>query len=236
MAAALGVEFFDEAGKQMIPTGESLRLIEQIRFNHLHPRIKSTTFIAMCDTTNPLCGQNGASVVFGPQKGADETMVGELDLGLMHLADIIEELLGIDFRNIGGTGAGGGLGFGALVFLGGILQSGIETFLQIVDFDALAGGADLIFTGEGKIDKQSLQGKVIDGVTSHSKKLGIPVIVIAGDIGEGIEDFYSKGVAAILSTNRIAAPYNQIISRAKSDISLTLDTFLRIFNLCKRIN
>lgn len=233
MAAALGIRFINADGDFMIPTGGTLHLIRQINTENRNPRLKKVNITVMHDVNNPLCGKDGAAFVFGPQKGADEEMVMLLDEGLAHMADLIKEQLGMDILNLKGAGAAGGMGGGAVAFLGASLKSGIETILEIVAFDNLAAGADFIFTGEGRVDSQSLQGKVIDGVTSHGKKLGVPVIIIAGDIGEDIDELYSRGAAAILSINRIAAPYSELRHRAKSDIRLTMDTFLRIISIGK---
>jgi glycerate kinase len=233
MAAALGIEFIDAEGASIVPTGGTLHLIREIRTENRNPKLDRVKLTVMCDVDNPLCGENGAAFVFGPQKGADPEMTERLDRGLAHLAHIVLEQLGVDILEMKGAGAAGGMGGGAVAFFGATLKSGIETILEAVEFDRLAAGADFIFTGEGRVDHQSLHGKVIDGVAAHAEKLGIPVIVFAGAVDDDIDEMYDRGVAAIFGTNRTAAAYPELKHRAKTDVALTVDTFLRVISLNK---
>lgn len=230
-AAALGVCFKDAMGKVFIPVGETLSNISSIDINGLSPALAGVEFITMCDIDNPLCGPQGASAVFGPQKGADETMVQILDANLAHLADVVKKDLGKDIRNLAGAGAAGGMGGGMVAFFNGRLQMGIETVLDTVQFNSLLKDADMVFSGEGKIDFQSLRGKVVIGVARRTKKAGVPLIAIVGDIGDNIEGAYDEGVNAIFSINRVAVPFKEAKSRSKSDLTLTMENLMRFIKL-----
>ncbi len=226
-AAACGVSFYDKEGKSFVPVGGTLDRIERIDLSTMDESVKALPITAMCDIDNPFYGPTGAAAVFGPQKGADEKMVKELDSKMKSLAGVIEKDLGIKIQEIAGSGAAGGMGGGMKAFFGARMQMGIKTVLEITGFENLAEGADMIFTGEGKIDSQSLRGKVVIGVARKAKKMGIPVIAVVGDIGDNIEAAYDEGVTGIFSTNRVAVPYKEARLRAKSDMSLTMDNILR---------
>ena len=230
-AAALGIRFINAAGEAFIPTGGTLCDISSIDGSSLNPILNGVEIITMCDIDNPLCGPQGAAAVFGPQKGADEAMVKRLDANLAHMAEVIKRDLGKDVIDLAGAGAAGGMGAGMTAFLGSRLQMGIETVLDTVQFDSLLDGADIVFTGEGKIDSQSLRGKVVIGVARRTKKAGIPLIAIVGDIGDNTEAAYQEGVSAIFSINRVAVPFKEAKLRSKSDLSLTMDNLMRFITL-----
>lgn len=231
MAVAMGAKFFDANGKEFVPVGESLKDICRIDIANLKALIGDIPVTVMCDVTNPLCGENGAAFIYAPQKGADEKMVKELDAGLLHFAQVIISSLKLDISEVAGAGAAGGMGGGAIAFLNGRLVSGIDVILDTVGFDKLLEDALLVITGEGRVDGQSASGKAIAGVTKRATSKNVPTVVIAGDIGENVEALYSIGVKAILSTNRVAAPYQEQRKRAASDIELTTQTLLRIMNI-----
>lgn len=226
-AAALGVCFKNAAGEPFIPVGETLSDISSIDLSNLIPDIAEVELITMCDIDNPLCGPHGASAVFGPQKGADEAMVKILDANLAHLAEVVKKDLGKEILNLPGAGAAGGMGGGMSAFFNSRLQMGIETVLDTVQFSTLLKGTDLVFSGEGKIDNQSLRGKVVIGVARRTKKAGVPLIAIVGDIGDNIQDAYDEGVSAIFSINRVAVPYKEAKLRSKDDLALTMDNVMR---------
>ncbi len=226
-AAALGIKFFDKYNKEFIPTGGTLIDIEKIDVSGLNPAVKSCTITTMCDIDNPLYGETGAAYVFAPQKGANLEVVNELDAGLKHFAEIVKQDLGLDSALVPGTGAAGGMGFGMLSLLNSELKMGIETVLDTVNFDEQLQDADYVFSGEGKIDTQSLRGKVVIGVANRTKKAGVKLISIVGDIGDNIQEAYSKGVTAIFSINRVAVPFKDAKIRAKSDLELTMDNVVR---------
>ena len=231
MACALGVRFYNAAGEAFLPTGGTLKDIVRVDASGLDPRLKEANVVAMCDVDNPLCGPQGAAAVFGPQKGADPAMVQRLDAGLAHFARRLEEDMDCDVLSLAGGGAAGGLGAGAVAFLGAQLQSGITTVLDTVGFENEICDADLIFTGEGKLDSQSLRGKVVCGVANRAQKLHVPVIAVVGDVGDNIETVYKQGVAAVFSTNRVAVPFKEAKLWAKRDLQETMDNIMRLLAL-----
>ena len=235
-ASAMGVRFFDNNGRIFVPTGKTLRDIAKIELADALNQFKNVELIAMCDIDNPLCGPNGASAVFGPQKGADGDMVKRLDNGLLHLSQIVKRDLGKDIADMPGAGAAGGMGFGVAAFFDSRLQMGIETVLDAVKFDKLLKDADMVLTGEGKMDTQSLRGKVVIGVARRAKKANVPVVAIVGDIGDNIDGAYAEGVSAVFSINRIAAPFSQAKLRCKEDLYLTVDNFAGYTKLIEKIN
>lgn len=198
MLSALGAEFYDKENKSFIPSGGTLCNIAKINLANLKSKIKNTSFIGMCDVKNPLCGENGCSYIFAPQKGADSEMVKRLDKGCRHTAEIFlqnqtENLQKTnstepktDFSLFEGAGAAGGLGFAILAGLNGTLRSGIDMVLDLCNFDERIKDCDYIITGEGSFDYQSLMGKVIGGIISRVQKsnLKIPVSVFCGKLGQ----------------------------------------------------
>jgi glycerate 2-kinase len=231
-AAALGVRFQNFSGDSFIPVGASLSDIACIDVGNLNQSLAKVQIVTMCDIDNPLCGPQGAAAIFGPQKGADEEMVKKLDKNLTHLALIIEEDLGKKIANIPGAGAAGGMGGGMVAFLNSKLQMGIETVLDVVHFDSLLEGSDLVISGEGRIDFQSLRGKVIVGVARRTKRRGIPLIAVVGDIDDNIDEIYTEGVTAVFSINRKAIPFENARLRCKRDLGLTMDNLMRLMS-CK---
>lgn len=226
-AVALGVRFYNQAGQPFIPVGATLCEIDRIDVSGLLPALAGVEFVTMCDIDNPLCGPAGAAAMFGPQKGADPEMVRRLDDGLRHMAEVVQRDLGKEILHLPGAGAAGGMGGGMVAFVGSSLQMGIETVLDTVGFDSLLDGTDLVFSGEGKIDAQSLRGKVVIGVARRTKQKGVPLIAIVGDIGDNIEAVYDQGVTGIFSINRVAVPYKEAQERSKSDVALTMDNLMR---------
>lgn len=190
MANALGIKFYDEKHQELQAIARNLPYITFIDNTCLDSRIKETKIIVMCDVSNPLCGPNGASAIYGPQKGATTDDIVYLDNGLKNLAHICENAGYNNYQNEKGAGAAGGLGFGLMTFLNASLQSGIETVLDIVQFDDLVKDCDLVITGEGRIDNQSIYGKVPTGVSIAAKKYNIPTIAIVGSIGQNVERVY----------------------------------------------
>lgn len=231
MAAALGVKFKDEQDQKFIPTGGTLSQIYKIDMNNIYSKIKDIEFISMCDVDNPLCGRLGASAVFAPQKGADEDMVKSLDEGLVHLAKIIKRDLHIEVKDIKGAGAAGGLGAGSIAFLQSKLTKGIDVILDTINFDELVSKADIVFTGEGKFDSQSLHGKVVMGVANRSQKYKTPVIVVTGAIGENIQEAYNKGITAIFSINKEPMEFSKSALKSKENMILTMENILRLLKI-----
>ena len=230
-AAALGVRFLKQDGSCFIPTGETLKQIAAVDPEPCRQLICRCPVTAMCDIDNPLCGESGAAAVFGPQKGADLETVRLLDEGLFHLSQVIQQDLGLNVSELPGAGAAGGFGAGAYAFFGAQLKSGIEAVLDIVRFDRMLESADLVLTGEGRIDSQSLRGKVISGVAQRAKQQNVPVIALVGDVGDGVTPVYEMGVSAVFSINRTAVPFSQARLRSRQDYGDTLEDLLRYTKL-----
>ena len=176
MLTALGIKFLNRDGAEFIPTGKSLGAIVKIEKGERFEKFREIVFTAMCDVKNPLYGEYGCSRVFARQKGADNAMIERLELGAIHFAKVSSAFLGEDYSTEAGVGAAGGLGFACRAFLGAELKSGIETVLELCGFDSLANKAELVITGEGSFDRQSLMGKVVGGIISHSGKASVAVI------------------------------------------------------------
>ncbi|NCC07245.1 MAG: glycerate kinase [Clostridia bacterium] len=229
MAEALGVKFYDENGNILSMAGGKMGLVKHIDTKGANPLLKSCKITAMCDIDNPLCGETGAAYMFGPQKGADAEMVKRLDAGLAHIAEIVEKDLGKKTAHIRGAGAAGGMGAGVVAFLGGELKQGIDAVLDVVGYDEMLDGADVVFTGEGRIDEQSLHGKVVVGVAGRAAKRGVPVVAIVGCIEPGAEGAYDMGVSAIFSTNRRPEPFETARLKCTQTLEATIGDVLRLW-------
>ncbi len=227
LAAAVGVAFYNEKGEKFIPVGGTLDQVVKIDLSGVDEKLKKIPITTMCDIDNPFYGPEGAAAVYGPQKGADAEMVKDLDSKMMKLAEVMKRDCNVDVQSIAGSGAAGGMGGGMVAYFGSHLQMGIETVLDTVGFTSLLDGTDFVYTGEGKIDGQSLRGKVVIGVAREARKKGVKVIAFVGDIADNIEKSYEEGVTAIFSINRVAIPYKEQRPRAKSDLALTVDNLLR---------
>lgn len=226
-AAALGARFLDAQGNAFIPVGETLDRIAEIDLSALHARLAGVEIIAMCDIANPMHGPRGAAYVFAPQKGADTETVQFLDAQLHALDQAVMRTLGLSVAQLPGAGAAGGFGAGCVAFLGAELRRGIEVVLDVVGFDALLRGTDLVITGEGRIDAQSMQGKVVSGVSRRARAMGVPVFAIVGDVADDAYGAYDVGVSAMFSINRLAVPRAQAKARSRTDYARTLDDILR---------
>ena len=197
---ALGIKFLDLNGNELEGFGKDLERIVSIDDSGLDPIVQETHFTVMCDVTNPLCGPNGATYTFGPQKGGDPAILDRLEKGMQNYRKCLLEKYGIDADKVNGTGAAGGLGAALLIFLHGELKSGIETVLDLIHFDEHLQDTDLVVTGEGRTDWQSCFGKVIQGVGKRRKESGVPAIALCGSIGEGAEDIYKYGIETLMTT------------------------------------
>ena len=227
LASACGISFYNAKGEKFTPLGESMDEVVRIDTSTMDEELKKIEIVTMCDIDNPFYGPEGAPAIYGPQKGADEEMVKVLDQKMRVLSEVMKRDCGVDVQSLPGSGAAGGMGGGMAAYFKSKLQMGIETVLETVHFDDLLEGTDFVYTGEGKIDGQSLRGKVVIGVARKAKAKGVKVIAIVGDIGDDIENAYKEGVTGIFSTNRVAVPYKEARPRAKSDLRLTLDNLLR---------
>jgi len=228
MAEALGVKLLDGQGNQIIRGGGGLKELTSIDSSGLDPRISRVQILVACDVNNPLVGENGASQVYGPQKGADHKKVETLDENLKHFASIIKRDLDKDILEVPGAGAAGGLGGGLMAFLNSQLKPGFEIIKEIVDLEQKMKGADLVITGEGRIDFQTQFGKTPFGVAQVARKFGIPVIALAGTLGDGHQVLYEQGIDAMFSI--LDRPMD--LESAKKDAPLLLkNTAERIMRL-----
>ena len=226
-AAALGVRFTDASGRAFVPVGATLDRIAHIDASAARERLHGVRMIAMCDITNPMHGHSGAAHIFAPQKGADEAAVRELDRQLRTLDKTFRRELNASVAMLPGAGAAGAFGAGCVALLGAELRRGIEVVLDVVGFDALLADADLVITGEGRIDAQSTHGKVVGGVARRAHARGVPVFAIVGDVGDDAYGAYDAGVSAIFSINRLAVPRDEAKARSHIDYTHTLDDLLR---------
>jgi glycerate kinase len=199
LASALGIRFLDEAGNEVEPVGGELVRIRGIDMSRLHPGLKECSVHVICDVENPLLGPSGAARVYAPQKGATPEQVEALETGLANLAEVMRRELGVDVRDLPGGGAAGGVGAGLHAFFHAELKRGIDTVLELVDFEQKIEGADLILTAEGRIDGQTACGKAPAGVARIAEKHGIPCIALAGGLGDGFESLHGIGMTAVFS-------------------------------------
>ena len=228
--SALGVRFLDENGDVLRGCGADLLRVRKINLSGMDPRVKNCKFTVMCDVTNPLCGENGATLTFGKQKGGTPEILAELEEGMCNYRDLLFETFGIDMDETSGAGAAGGLGAALMAFLGGTLKSGIETVLELVDFDSRLKGVSLVVTGEGATDWQSVFGKVMQGVGVHCKAHGIPAVAIVGSMGNGAEDIFEYGIESIITTVNGIMPLSEALERAEE---LYLGAARRMFRILR---
>ncbi len=227
---ALGIRFLDAAGNEVEGCGEALIHIRDIDGSGLDPRISECRFTVMCDVSNSLCGESGATYTFGGQKGGTPEILDELEAGMQNYRDVIKEKYGVNMDRIPGAGAAGGLGAALMVFLNAELKSGIETVLDLVEFDKKLDGVSLVVTGEGSTDWQSSFGKVIRGVGMRCKARGIPAVALVGSMGRGAENIYDYGIESILTTVNAAMPLPEAMERADE---LYLNGARRMFRMLR---
>lgn len=226
-ACALGVHFFDNDGKEFIPVGKTLEKIAHIDMSESEKLVRNVEICVMSDVDNPLYGERGAAYIFGPQKGADREMVELLDRNLYAFSILLHKYCGEKWRKEG-AGAAGGMGAGCMALLNAQMQSGIEAVLEMMGFDELLKDCDLVITGEGQIDRQSLDGKLISGILEHTKIKKIPAIALVGSIADDLGQIpYEAGLTAVFSINRRAEAFD--VSRIKSheNYRRTLEDILR---------
>jgi len=228
---ALGGKLMDEEGNEIGFGGGELNKLAKIDLNDFDPRIKDIVIEVACDVNNPLCGNNGASNVFGLQKGATSEMIEELDINLKHFGTIVKEQLGKDILNVPGAGAAGGLGAGLMAFLNGTLKKGIEMVIEYTKLEEKVKLADMVWTGEGSIDFQTQYGKTPLGVATVAKKYNKPVIAFAGRVGEDIEVLYDKGIDSIFSIIRELTTLDEALAKGKENIEKTAENVVRLMNL-----
>lgn len=231
MAQALGVKFLDANQCPMLVTGGRLDQIHQIDVSALDSRLKNVEMMIASDVNNPLCGENGASAVFAPQKGATPDQVKYLDRNLYHFAALVKQNLGLDRKDDSGAGAAGGLGYGLMVFANATLRSGIELMIEQTQLAEKMVQADYVFTGEGGIDFQTQFGKTPLGVAKLAKQYGKPVIACAGYIGEGVETLYAEGFDAIFGILGAACDLPTALNRGEQNLERTCENIARLLKL-----
>jgi len=232
MASALGMRFLDAEARPVSPNGAGLAALARIDSSGLDSRLARTNILVACDVNNPLTGPRGASIIYGPQKGASPTQVAHLDAGLSLLADLVEgRERSIHGRlcDQPGAGAAGGLGFGLRAFCGAQLRPGAELVLDLLDFDDRLQGADLVLTAEGRLDDQTLSGKAPAQVAARARRFGIPCIAIAGGLGAGFDRLSVVGISAAVSLCPAPLPLAEAMARTEELLADASEQVLRIF-------
>lgn len=230
MAAALGYKFLDEDGKELKLGGGFLDRLATIDTSNVIPGLRDVHILVASDVTNPLCGEHGASRVFGPQKGATPEMVEILDNNLRHYAQVVKDQLGIDVLNVPGAGAAGGLGAGLLAFTNATMKKGIEIVIEYTNLKEKLRHADYCFTGEGGIDFQTKFGKTPYGVAKVAKSVNpnMKVIALAGYIGKDVEVLYEEGFDAIFGIVPGAAELSTLLKQGSENVARTAESVARL--------
>ena len=231
MARALGYRFLDRHGNEIKEGGAGLIDCHRIDNRLVDERIKTIQFEVACDVENPLIGENGASIVYGPQKGATSEMIKKLECSLVHFANIIERDLRVSVGNVEGAGAAGGMGAGAMAFLKANLKKGFQLVSEAVSLEKYIKEVELVITGEGKIDGQSIYGKTPIGVASLAKKYQLPVLVIAGSIGKDYELVYQNGIDAVFSILPSISPVEEALMNGRQNIERTASEIAKIWKI-----
>lgn len=234
MARALGVRFLDADGHELPPGGAALHRLARVDIAGLDPRLRNVEVIGATDVRNPLCGPEGASAVYGPQKGATPAEVAELDAALRHYADVLRRDLGVDVAEQPGAGAAGGLGAALVAFLGARLRSGFELVAEVVHLEPRLAGADLALTGEGRLDGQSLFGKTTVGVVRLARRHAVPVVALCGGLGEGWEQALAEGLTAAWSIAPGPATLAELEARAAALLASAATQVARLFVAARR--
>lgn len=229
MIQALGVKLLDEDGKDIPYGGGNLHKLKKVDISSIDKRVYESSFIVASDVTNPLCGEYGASAVYGPQKGATPEMVEILDRNLKHYSSVIKETLGKDFSDVPGAGAAGGLGFSLMAFLNAKIRSGIDIVMEASNIDEKVKSCDIVITGEGNSDFQTAYGKAPAGIARIAKKYGKPVVILSGGLGKNYKDLYDVGVTSMFSIVDRPMTLQEAMINAKKLIADRTEDIIRIF-------
>ena len=235
MAQALGVQLRDQEGRALPFGGAALAKLDRIDMSGLDSRAREAQFLVASDVNNPLTGPEGASAIYGPQKGATPEMVAELDAALLRLAQVVKRDLGADVNDIRGAGAAGGLGAGLIAFLDGQLRSGVDIILDTVGLDGQLEGSDLVITGEGCLDYQTVYNKAPIGVARRATARGIPVIAISGSLGEGYGDVHSHGIDAVAAITYAPMTLDEASEAASELVANATEQALRFMKVGGRV-
>jgi len=236
LAQAVGIRLLDADGQELPPGGAALARLHAVDISGLNPDVANMEIVVASDVTNPLCGPNGASAVYGPQKGATPQMVVELDAALEHYADVIHRQLGKDVRDLPGAGAAGGLGAGLLAFLPARMQRGVDIVLDVVELDKHVRTVDLVITGEGGIDSQTAFGKAPAGVAEVAVKYKKPVIALAGSVADDARQLHDHGFDAIFSLVRRPMTLEEAMDNAAALLETAAEQIMRLLLVGARLN
>lgn len=231
MATALGVKFLNEEGEEIHPQVDMLNELDYIDISNLDTRLKDVKVEAACDVNNPLVGPKGASVVFGPQKGATEEMVKTLDENLTHYAEVLEKCLSKSVKDMPGAGAAGGLGAAVVAFLNGELKKGIDIVLDFNHFEEHLNDTDMVITGEGRIDSQTIYGKAPVGVAKRAKKYGVPVIALAGSVSFDHDVVFDHGIDAVFSIMNSVTTLEEALKNGNVNVEKTAENVARLLQV-----
>jgi glycerate 2-kinase len=229
MAQALGYRLLDDTGHDLPPGGAALYRLSRIDDRDKHPRLDHCLLQVACDVVNPLCGPHGASHTYGPQKGASPEAVEQLDAALRHFAAVIEAQLGVAVLDTPGAGAAGGLGAGLIAFTGAQLRPGVDLVAEAIGLSSQIAKADLVVTGEGRLDGQTIHGKTPAGVARIARMHRVPVVAIAGALGKGYETAYEAGISAAFSLCRSPMTLDEAIAHALPLLSETAEAVARLW-------
>jgi glycerate kinase len=235
MAQALGAALLDEDGAELPPGGAALARLSRISIASIDPRLRETEILVACDVTNPLCGPEGASAIYGPQKGATPAMVAELDAALAHYATILHRDLGRDIRDVAGAGAAGGLGAGLLAFLNATLTPGAPLILDTLRLNEHLQGAALLFTAEGRLDEQTAYGKAVAAVAARAQAQHVPVVALAGSLGMGYEALYQLGIDAVVPLSDAPLSLDSAMRRADGLLAAAAERAARLIIIGRRL-
>ena len=229
MAQALGARFLDEGGRELPLGGSALSRLASIDSLSLQLGLAEAEVIAATDVNNPLCGPTGASEVYGPQKGATPTIVKELDQAMRVYADVLERSVGKQVADTPGAGAAGGMGAGLMAFADATLRPGIDLICEAIDFDTHLVGADLLITGEGRIDASTAFNKAPVGVAKRAKAKGVPVVALAGSLGTGYQAVYEHGIDAVVPISDRPMSFRESLARTRELLCDASDRAVRLY-------
>ena len=233
MLQALGVQLLNANNQQIGLGGENLSLISKIDLSKLDSRLQQVEILVACDVDNPLCGEKGASAVFGPQKGATPEIVQQLDRALFHFSDIVQQDLDLNIRDQAGAGAAGGMGGGLLLLPNVQLKAGVQIIIDAVNLNEQIKDADLVITGEGRMDSQTVHGKTPIGVAKAAKLFNKPVIAIVGSLKDDYEVVYEHGIDAVFPIIRQLKSLDETLKLGRQNLISTAQNIARLYKLAK---